>query len=86
MKKGEDAGAGGNAEKEETAPAAEDTLNAPKPVKLGEKGAAVALLTIVELKGWVARNETSGATLIALEFEPAGLLYKTEANEDTDDD
>jgi hypothetical protein len=40
----------------------------------------------VELKGWVARNETLGAMLIALEFEPAGELNKTEANEDTDDD
>ena len=85
MKKGEDAGAGGNAEKEETAPAAEDTLNAPKPAALRKNGEADALVTVVELKGWVARNETSGATLIALEFEPAGLLNKTEANEDTED-
>ncbi len=40
----------------------------------------------MELKGWVARNETLGATLIALELELAGLLNKTEANEDTEDD
>ncbi len=77
---------GENAAKEETAPAAEDALSAPKPVKLGEKGAADASLTAVELKGWVARNEKLGATLIALELEPAGLLNKTEANEDTEDD
>ena len=85
MIKGENAGAAGNAAKEETAPAEEDTLKASKPA-LRKKGEADASLTVVELKGWVARNETLGAMLIALEFEPAGELNKTEANEDTDDD
>ncbi len=86
MNKEDKAAAAGNAAKEETTPAEDDTLNAPKPAALLKKGEAEAWLTVVELKGWVARNEMIGATLTALEFETAGESNKTEANEDTDDD
>ncbi len=61
-------------------------MKAPKPAPLEKNGNADAPLTAPELAGWVATNEKLGATLMALELAPTGLLNKAEANGDADDD
>ena len=61
-------------------------MKAPKPAPLEKNGNADAPLTALELAGWVATNEKLGATLMALELAPTGLLNKAEANGDADDD
>ena len=83
---GKNAGATGKGTEEANAPAAEGTLKAPKPAPLGKNGNADAPLTAPELAGWVARNEKLGATLMALELAPTGLLNRAEANGDADND